>query len=295
MFLLMSQCPLLATLLRTVSHLTQDIPSILLPQFSPASVKSLLALLYTGQCDLSQDCGMEELKQIMEVVGFKVVTGDLEIVKVEDVKIEYKIEIEFKQEPAEEVLSAFAVNVPVEEDYRAMSTRTLEGGDEHEDELGGGQLHNVSAANGGPFQSLSGVLGQIAEASYQEDIADDPRHGYVDYNDPFKGADILSSAPTVSSTSSRLVQPSLVAVSALEEMELMLDMMDRAPHVKSDFEKLGGMNSKRKVEYLVEVRKSDRILRKPVRYVEEEESEVKAKEKEFKRKVVDIKYVVICG
>merc|ERR1719186_1777069 len=73
-------------------------------------------------------------------------------------------------------------------------------------------------------------------------------------------------------------------------MELMLDMMDSAPRVKSDS---GGMSSKRKVEYLVEVRKSDRILRKPVRYVDEVESEVKAKE--FKRKVVDNNYVVICG
>merc|ERR1719186_1843776 len=149
MFLLMSQCPLLATLLRTVSHLMQDSPSILLPQFSPASVKSLLALLYTGQCDLGQDCGVEELKQIMEDVGFKVVTGDLEIVKVEDVKIEYKIEIEFKQEPVEEVLSAFEVKGPVEQGYRAMSTRTDDGGEEHEDGTGGGQLHNVSAANDG--------------------------------------------------------------------------------------------------------------------------------------------------
>ena len=68
--------PLLATLLGIVSHLMQETPTILLPQFTSSSVKSLLALMYIGQCYLSQECDMNELKHIMEAVGFKVGTGD---------------------------------------------------------------------------------------------------------------------------------------------------------------------------------------------------------------------------
>ena len=39
---IMSQCPLLATLLKSISHLMLDSPTILLPQFSSSSVKNLL-------------------------------------------------------------------------------------------------------------------------------------------------------------------------------------------------------------------------------------------------------------
>merc|ERR1719186_1000220 len=183
MCLIISQCPFLATLLRTVSHLRQDTPTILLPQFSPSTVKSPLALVCTGQCYLSQDCDVKELKQIIEVVGFKVGTGDLEIVKVEDVfndmneaasnektmigtndetKIEYEIEIELKQEPVDvscavPLLSSSldgdltaAVDGPAEKDFCDISTRTEVIGEL----MGRGQLHTVNAADGGPSQSL---------------------------------------------------------------------------------------------------------------------------------------------
>ena len=76
---IMSKCPLLATLIQSVSNHVVDSPTILLPQFSTSSVKSLLALLYTGKCPLRQDYEMEveEIKQIMEAVGFNIGTGDL--------------------------------------------------------------------------------------------------------------------------------------------------------------------------------------------------------------------------
>merc|ERR1719427_2138237 len=82
MCVIMSQCPLLATLIRSVSHIVMDSPTILLPQFSTSSVKSLLALLYTGKCALSQDCRreFEEIKKIMKAIGMNVGTEDLEIV-----------------------------------------------------------------------------------------------------------------------------------------------------------------------------------------------------------------------
>ena len=70
MCVIMPQCPLMATLIKSGSHLVMDSPTIFLPQFSTSSVKSLLALLYTGKCPLRQDCEMEveEIKQIMEAV-----------------------------------------------------------------------------------------------------------------------------------------------------------------------------------------------------------------------------------
>merc|ERR1719186_38178 len=123
MCVIMSQCPLLTTLIQSVSHLVVDSLTILLPQFSTLSVKSLLALLYTGKCPLRQDCGMEveEIKQIIQAVGFNIGTEDLEIMEVEEVlseisntvsinnasdtngkiKIEVEIKIEPKQEPEE--------------------------------------------------------------------------------------------------------------------------------------------------------------------------------------------------
>merc|ERR1719186_5629 len=116
----MSKCPLMATLLKSVSHLMLDstTKTILLPQFSSSSVKSLLALLYSGQCPITQDCGLEEIKQVMEAVGFNVGTGDLVKMKVEaalsglDVETSHdnikpgtkgfiKIEIELKKESEE--------------------------------------------------------------------------------------------------------------------------------------------------------------------------------------------------
>merc|ERR1719186_868441 len=82
MCVIMSQCPVLATLIRSVSHVVMDSPTILLPQFSTSSVKSLLALLYTGKCALTQDrrSEFEEIKQIMKSIGLNVGTEELEIV-----------------------------------------------------------------------------------------------------------------------------------------------------------------------------------------------------------------------
>eukprot|EP00092_Neocalanus_flemingeri_P021253 GFUD01023028.1.p2 GENE.GFUD01023028.1~~GFUD01023028.1.p2 ORF type:complete len:118 (-),score=26.63 GFUD01023028.1:768-1121(-) len=67
--LIMSQCPLLATLIRSVPHTVQDSLTILLPQFSSTSLERLLCLLNTGQCYLSQDSEVEELSQIIAAVG----------------------------------------------------------------------------------------------------------------------------------------------------------------------------------------------------------------------------------
>jgi len=112
--LIIFQCPLLATLIESVPPLLLDSPTILLPQFSSSSVKCLLSLFYTGQCPLSDACGLEEIKQVMEAVGLKVGTQDLEIVKVDvdsvtknkdmlgnssDIKVE--IELNFQPEDVE--------------------------------------------------------------------------------------------------------------------------------------------------------------------------------------------------
>eukprot|EP00092_Neocalanus_flemingeri_P010809 GFUD01011639.1.p2 GENE.GFUD01011639.1~~GFUD01011639.1.p2 ORF type:complete len:178 (-),score=53.42 GFUD01011639.1:616-1149(-) len=113
--LVMSQCPLLATIIQSVPNTMQDSPTILMPQFSSTSVKSLMSLLYSGQCLISQDCKVEELKQIIAAVGFNVGADDLEVVEVDRVlsdmdatepnnnisepTCEIKIEIELKCEP----------------------------------------------------------------------------------------------------------------------------------------------------------------------------------------------------
>jgi len=262
---------------------------------------------------------MKELEHIMEAVGFKVGTEDLEIVKVEDIfsdmneaasnentkpgtndetKIKYEIEIELKQEP-EEVSSAVsfpssrpgrdltaAVDGPAEKDFCHISIRT-ERREKHDDGMVHGQLQTVNAADGGTLQSLSGVVCQVVDDSNLEDIEEDPRHEFVDYEDPFQEADTLFSAHAVSSTKSVEIHPSLKAVSVrlmrLEEMEFMEGNMNCFNSVteKSDRRRMG------------EIRQSDR-RRKPVCY-EEEEEESEVKSKGFKIKVVSNDYVTICG
>jgi len=151
-----------------------------------------------------------------------------------------------------------------------------------------GQLQTVNAADGGPFQSLPGVVCQVVEDSNLEDINEDPRHEFVDPEDPFQEADTLSSAYAVSSTKSVEIHPSLKAVSVrlmrLEEMEFMEGNMNWSP----------GSNEKSGGRRMGEIRKSER-RRKPVCYEEEEEEESEVRSNGFKIKVVNNDYVTICG
>eukprot|EP00092_Neocalanus_flemingeri_P031887 GFUD01034639.1.p1 GENE.GFUD01034639.1~~GFUD01034639.1.p1 ORF type:complete len:353 (-),score=65.76 GFUD01034639.1:88-1146(-) len=122
--LVMSQCPLLATIIQSVPSTMQDSPTILMPQFSSTSVKSLMSLLYSGQCFISQDCKVEELKQIIAAVGFNVGADDLKVVKVDRVlsdmdatepnnnipELTCEIKIELKCEP-EDVIKIESTNI----------------------------------------------------------------------------------------------------------------------------------------------------------------------------------------
>merc|ERR1712096_232431 len=118
--LIIPQCPLLATLIQSVSYLKLDRSTILLPQYSSSTIKSLLSLFYTGKCLLSRDSELDELKQIMEAVGLDAGMEDFEIVTVEGEFIDMeetasnnnktmdtaghniKIEIELKYDPEED-------------------------------------------------------------------------------------------------------------------------------------------------------------------------------------------------
>eukprot|EP00092_Neocalanus_flemingeri_P096871 GFUD01123346.1.p1 GENE.GFUD01123346.1~~GFUD01123346.1.p1 ORF type:complete len:137 (+),score=37.70 GFUD01123346.1:125-535(+) len=104
----------MATIIQSVPNTMQGSPTILMPQFFSTSVKSLMCLLYSGQCFISQDCKVEELKQIIAAVGLNVGTDVLEIVEfdrvlsdldatdpnnnISELTCEIKIEIELKCE-----------------------------------------------------------------------------------------------------------------------------------------------------------------------------------------------------
>ena len=273
MCVIMSQCPLLATLIRSVSHVVMDSPTILLPQFSTSSVKSLLALLYTGKCALSQDrrSEFEEIKQIMKAIGLNVGTDELEIVFEKvfsdmgvtassnnntsgtngNIKIEIDIKIEPKQDPAENDDLLEETGVEVVDD---ISTGN------HEEGKAGGQI--PSELPDVAFQSQSGVgmVGRIDKALLKIDIDEDSWQKVTDHNSNSEDIEI-NSFP-----------------GALGEEETV------------------GRNEKRIKDCSVEVRRSNRD-RKPVRIrcVGKKEIEVKPKEK-FSRSVVKINmHGIICG
>ena len=171
---IMSQCPLLATLLKSISPLMLDSPIIFLPQFSSSSVKNLLDLLYSGQCSINQDCGVVEIKQIIKAVGLNDMIGDLVKVKVEpefsdmdieasgsntmpDTKENIKIDIELKEEvdvgeKIESVVLTEAADGLIEKESMDIVARTEERG-EQDDGPGGGQFPTVdSEADGGLVQ-----------------------------------------------------------------------------------------------------------------------------------------------
>merc|ERR1719186_2208023 len=177
MCVILSQCPLLATLIRSISHVVMDRPTILLPQFS-TSVKSLLALLYTGKCALSQDrrSEFEEIKQIMKAIGMNVGAEALEIVLEEvfsdmgvtassnnntsgtngNIKIEIEIKIEPKQEPDINNDYTVAVGDTTDETGEMEKAARVEVGDdvstrEHDEGQAGSIVKGVA------FKSQSGL------------------------------------------------------------------------------------------------------------------------------------------
>jgi len=214
---------------------------------------------------------VEEIKQIMEAVGFNIGTEDLEIMEVEEVfsemsntssnnraldtngniKIEIEIKIEPKQDHAEndDLLEETGVEVV---DY--ISTGN------HEEGKAGGQI--PSELPGVAFQSQSGVgmVGRIDKALLKIDIDEDSWQKVTDHNSNSEDIEI-NSFP-----------------GALGEEETV------------------GRNEKRIKDCSVEVRRSNRD-RKPVRIrcVGKKEIEVKPKEK-FYRSVVKINmHGIICG
>jgi len=231
-----------------------DRPTILLPQFSPSAVKSLLALLYTGQCNLSKDCGVKELKELMEAVGFNklfnIGTEDLEIVKVEGVlskmdaptfnnnisiidtcgNIKIEIEFELKQDPEEVGLNIGSV---VTSPARLGRDTT---------EAGSGHVENTNEAEGAEKVGVGGYIS-------------------------LRNRQLLSTNAKESKINSSS------AVLAEEEA--------------------GGWNKRRKFEYLTNIGKLGRKIKR-VKYLVDEEWEMNTSEKS-KRKNMNSKYGTICG
>merc|ERR1719186_2409079 len=206
MCVIMSQCPLLATLIRSVSHIVMDSPTIILPQFSTSSVKSLLALLYTGKCALSQNYRMEfeEIRQTMKAIGINVGTEDLEIVfekvfgdmdvtassnnNTADTNGNIKIKIELKQEPDmnnENIRSFVSSPSPrLGSDYAVVGDTTEETGETEGParvEVGYDiytrkhkEGRTCSKVQGVALQSQPGLVVQVDEAALKKDIDEDP-------------------------------------------------------------------------------------------------------------------------
>merc|ERR1719186_1397391 len=298
MCVIMSQCPLLATLIRSVSHAVMDRPTILLPQFSTSSVKSLLALLYTGKCALSQDrrSEFEEIKQILKAIGMNFGAEALEIVLEEvftemdvtassnnntsdangNIKIEIKIEP--KQEPdmnnenGGSFISsltprlgndhAVAVGDTIEKTEETQGAARVEG-DIDEDPWWKKEFYEDSREE--EFDQIDQI--DIDEDLWKEEFYEDSKEEKFD-KDP-RQEDIDSDV-----TYGELGINSFPAV--LED------------------EKAGGRSAQKGKICLMEVRSSGRE-RKPVTYKGEKEIEVKHKNK-FKGRLVNInRHGSICG
>merc|ERR1719186_814504 len=312
MCVIMSQCPLLATLIRSVSHIVMDSPTILLPQFSTSSVKSLLALLYTGKCALSQDFRMEfeEMKQIMKAIGMNLGTEDLEIVRassnnnISDNNGNIKIEIEPKQEPDknnENFRSFVSSPTPrLGSDFIVVGDTTEETG-ETEGAARVEVVYDISTRNHKEGRTCSIVQGVALQpqpglvVQLKKYVDNDPWEKEF-YEDSIKDEfDQMDKASVKIDIDEDLWKEEFYEDSREEKFDKdpRQEDIDSFPAVLED-EEAGGRSEQRETNYLVEVWRSARE-RKPFTYVVEKKIEVEHKNK-FKRRVVNInRHGTNCG
>ena len=268
--LIVSRCPFLATLMQSVSHLMLDRPTIILPQFSPSAVKSLLALFHTGQCNLSNDCGVKEIKEIMEAVGLNIGTEDFEVVKVEEVLS--KEDAPTLNNNNISIIDTYGnIKIKIENELFYQLSNEENELDQDPEEVGLDVGSTVTAATQMWRETTVTVRDPIENTDEAESAANVEDGGYIslrEYTDE-RGRQLTSSYVK------------------------LLRINSSSAVIAEEDEEAGGWVKRRKVEHLKKIGKSGGKM-KGVKYLVEEEREMQTKKKSKRKNVNISRYGTIC-